>query len=142
MYWDEKAEVASASAAGLALKRLRRGRKAKDAGELLLSDHRNGDYGKAIATIRQYVHQYRAMGRDGGAGAGDSVQGNLVEALLASQQAYEEDPYNRDAYGEAKLAMIGMNRFDSVLQLSRGATAGRNPGKRNWPQRISQASES
>ena len=45
------------------------------------------------------------------------AQGHLVEALLAAQQAYGDDPYRTDAYREAELAMIGLDRYDDVLHL-------------------------
>ncbi len=133
LYGAEKAEVASASAAGLALE----GAKGVDEKLRLLAEfcyeiNASGDYGRAIATIRQYVHQYpRDVEGMVGLARALRVQGNLVEALLAAQQAYEEDPYVRDAYDEAELAMIGLNRFDSVLQLeSQARRLGVTPSKK------------
>jgi serine/threonine-protein kinase len=49
------------------------------------------------------------------------AQGHLPEALQAAQQVYGEDPYNADAYAEAEIAMIGMDRFQGALQLQEQA---------------------
>ncbi len=77
-----------------------------------------GDYGRAATTIRHYTERF-PRDVDGMVGLSRVLlaQGHLVEALLAAQQAYEVDPYRADAYAEAEKAMIGLDRFDSALQL-------------------------
>ena len=78
----------------------------------------SGNYGRAMEVIREYVARYPldVNGRKGLAHL-LRVEGNLPDELQAAQQGYGEDPFDADAYGEAELALIGMNRYDSALQL-------------------------
>jgi len=119
LYQAEKAEVASASAAGLALEAAKgAGEKLRMLAQFCYEMNASGDYEHAATTIRQYAHQYpHDIEGMGGLAQVLRRQGHLVEGLLAAQQAYGDDPYDAVAYGEAELAMIGLNRFDSVLQL-------------------------
>jgi len=119
LYRAEKAEVAAASAASLAQDA---SRQASDTVRRLAEfcDEMNasGDYGRALATIRQYAELY-PNDDEGMVGLARVLraQGHLVEALLAAQQAYGDDPYRADAYREAELAMIGLDRYDDALHL-------------------------
>jgi serine/threonine-protein kinase len=45
------------------------------------------------------------------------LQGYLPEALLAAQQGLEEHPFDAETYGEAELAMMGMDRYAGGLKL-------------------------
>jgi eukaryotic-like serine/threonine-protein kinase len=77
-----------------------------------------GDFARAATTIRRYTEMF-PRGIDGMVGLARvrRMQGHFVEALLAAQQAYNADPFNAEAYNEAELAMIGLDRYDAALQL-------------------------
>jgi serine/threonine-protein kinase len=119
LYRAEKAEVAAASAASLAQDAARQASdRVKRLAEFCYEMNTSGDDVRAAATIRQFAELY----------PNDSegmvelarvlrAQGHLVEALLAAQQSYGEDPYRADAYREAELAMIGLDRYDDALHL-------------------------
>jgi len=65
------------------------------------------------------------------------AQGELPEALQAAQQVYGEDPANAEAYREAEAAMIGMDRFQGVLQLDeQAAKLGVTPEEARWRRHI------
>jgi serine/threonine protein kinase/tetratricopeptide (TPR) repeat protein len=49
------------------------------------------------------------------------LQGHLTDALQAAQQAYAEDPYNLDAYVQAATSLIGLDRYDSALDVEQQA---------------------
>jgi serine/threonine-protein kinase len=62
------------------------------------------------------------------------AQGHLVEALLAAQQAYEGDPFSANAYNEAELAMIGLDRYGDALKLeAQAGKLGVLPGRAGLP---------
>ncbi len=77
-----------------------------------------GEYGRAAATIRRYNERF-PRDADGMIGLArvQRAQDHLVEALLAAQQAYGIDPLRAEAYVEAEEAMIGLDRYESALQL-------------------------
>jgi len=117
---EQGAEIASAKAAELAREgsahasdRVRR--LATFCYEMNVS----GDYGKALKTIQQYVARYPrdAEGMTGLARV-LRLQGNLPEALLAAQHGYREDAFDAEAYNEAELALIGLDRYEGALQLA------------------------
>ena len=94
-----------------------------------------GDYARAASTIRQYNEQFPGD-TDGMVGLAHvlRLQGHLVEALLAAQQAYEEDSSRSSAYTEAELAMIGMDRYTDALKLEAQASKlGVLPGRAGLP---------
>jgi serine/threonine-protein kinase len=77
-----------------------------------------GDYARAATTIRRYGERF--SGDPEGMVALARVmraQGHYVEALLASQQAYAIDPFRGEAYAEAELALMSLDRYDGTLQL-------------------------
>jgi hypothetical protein len=78
----------------------------------------SGDLVRATETIRQYITRYP---RDAGGMKGLArvlrMQGNLQEGLTAAQTGYKENAFDAEMYSEAELAMIGMDRYDSALQL-------------------------
>ena len=123
LYDAEKAEVASATAAGLALDASRDADdKMRLLAEFCYEMNGSGDYSKAAATIRQYTERY-PHDAEGMAGLARVLraQGHLVEALLAAEQAYGDNRYAAVAYDEAERAMIGLDRYDDALQLERQA---------------------
>jgi eukaryotic-like serine/threonine-protein kinase len=123
LYNAEKAEVASASAARLAMDASRDADdKVKLLAKFCYEMNASGDYTKAAATIRQYTERYPhdAEGMEGLAHV-LRAQGHLVEALLAAEQAYMDDRYAAAAYDEAERAMIGLDRYDAALQLEKQA---------------------
>lgn len=119
LYQTQHAEVAAADEAKRAQASARSGDQrlrllARFCYEMLAT----GDYGRATVTIRQYNSKY----------PGDVdglielarvlyVQGHFVESLLAAQQAYGIDPARADAYIEAELAMVGLDRYNDALKL-------------------------
>jgi eukaryotic-like serine/threonine-protein kinase len=123
LYGAEKAEVASASAAGFAMDT---SRDADDKVKLLTKFcyemNASGDHGKAAATIRHYTERY-PHDVEGMVGLARVLraQGHLVEALLAAEQGYGGNRYAAEAYDEAERAMIGLDRYDGALQLERQA---------------------
>jgi serine/threonine-protein kinase len=121
LYGAEKAEVVSANAAGEALSR-DADDKVKLLAEFCFEMNASGDYGKAATTIRQYTERY-PHDVEGMVGLARVLhaQGHLVEALLAAEQAYGDNPYAAAAYDEAERAMIGLDRYDEALQLERQA---------------------
>ena len=123
LYGAEKAEVASASAAGLALDASKDSDdKVKLLAKFCYEMNASGDYGAAAVTIRQYTERY-PLDVEGMVGLARVLraQGHLVEALLAAEQAYGDNRYAAAAYDEAESAMIGLDRYDGVLQLEEQA---------------------
>jgi serine/threonine protein kinase/tetratricopeptide (TPR) repeat protein len=45
------------------------------------------------------------------------LEGRFTEALQAAQQASALDPFDREIYGQVEMAMLCLNRFDSVAQV-------------------------
>jgi serine/threonine protein kinase/tetratricopeptide (TPR) repeat protein len=125
LYASEKAEVASANAAERA-----RSAAAKTSDKVnLLAQfcyemNASGNYDRALEIIRKYVARYPldVEGRKGLARV-LRMEGNLQEAFRAAQQGYGDNPFDAEMYAEAELSMIGMNHYDTALQL--GAQAER-----------------
>jgi len=78
----------------------------------------SGDTDQAAKTIRDYMTRY-PLDVDGMQGMALALreQGHLPEALKMAQRGYSRDPFDAQTYAEAELAMIGMGRYDDVLQL-------------------------
>lgn len=132
LYRAEGAEVAAEKAGRLAQTgAAHAGDKVKLLAQLCYEINVMGDTGKARGTIRQYVARWPLDAEGLTALARVSrLRGFLPEALLAAQQSYGEDPFRAEAYDEAELAMIGMDRFDDALQLETLAQRyGVAPGK-------------
>ncbi len=123
LYRGEKAEVESAKSAEVARDVVRNAdEKTKLLAEFCYEMSSTGDFAHALAIIRSYNTQFPGD-VDGLAGLARALraQGHLVEALLAAQQAFGSDPYNSDAYNEAELALIGLDRYDAALDLEKQA---------------------
>jgi tetratricopeptide (TPR) repeat protein/tRNA A-37 threonylcarbamoyl transferase component Bud32 len=119
LYGLEKAEVASANAAEMARDAAAKtSDKVKLLAQFCYEMNGSGDYDRALEVVREYVARY-PLDVDGMKGMArvQRMQGNLPEALHAAQQGYGEDPFDAETYTEAELAMIGMGRYDSALQL-------------------------
>jgi eukaryotic-like serine/threonine-protein kinase len=119
LYGFEKAEVASANAAEMARSAaVKTSDKVKLLAQFCYEMNASGNYDRALEVIREYVARY-PLDVDGMKGMARAlrVQGNLQDALHAAQQGYGENPFDTETYAEAELAMVGMGRFDSALQL-------------------------
>ena len=119
VYRGEKAEVASAKAAELARDAaIHASDRVKLLAQFCYEMNASGDYTEAAATIRQFVAKY-PVDVEGKRGLARvlRLQGYLPEALLAAQQGYEEHPFDAETYGEAELAMMGMDRYAGGLKL-------------------------
>jgi serine/threonine protein kinase/tetratricopeptide (TPR) repeat protein len=119
LYRRKRAELAAAEAAKLALAA------ADDASERTRAVaqyeyemNASGDYTRAANIIRplvtEDVHDADAMVR---LARTLRLQGRVAEALQMAQQAYAEDPFNQDAYGEAESALIGLDRYEAASQV-------------------------
>jgi eukaryotic-like serine/threonine-protein kinase len=119
LYGAERSEVASARAAEMAREAAA---KASDKTKLLAQFsyemNTTGDYDRALELIREYVARY-PLDPEGmkGLARGLRAEGNLPDALRAAEQGLVEDPFDAEMYSEAELAMIGMDRYESALQL-------------------------
>lgn len=130
LYRSEGAEVASAKAAELAKAAAESaGARTKQLAQFCYEMNVLGDYAHAAETIRAFVARYPTdvVGMKGLARV-LQLEGHLPESLLAAQQGTAENPFDEDTYREAETAMIGMDRFDSALQLDKQARALGVPG--------------
>jgi eukaryotic-like serine/threonine-protein kinase len=119
LYRDEKAEVASADAATAARDAsMHASDKVKLLAKFCYEMNASGDTDQAKKTISDYMRRY-PLDVDGmqGMALALRMQGHLPEALKMAQQGYSRDPFDAQTYAEAELAMIGMGRYDDVLQL-------------------------
>jgi serine/threonine protein kinase/tetratricopeptide (TPR) repeat protein len=84
--------------------------------------NRSGDYALAERDIRQYVELY-PNDVEGMVGLARvlRLEGQVEEALRSAEQAYDDDPYSAEAYGESERSLIGLNRFGDALQLEEQA---------------------
>ena len=120
LYREEKAEVSSANAAGLAREAAAH---ASDAVKLLaqycFEMNGSGDLTHATRTIHEYGMRY-PLSLDGQKGLALTLrtQERFQEALQAAQKGYEENPFDGETYVEAERDLIAMNRYGSVLELS------------------------
>ncbi|WP_433964692.1 tetratricopeptide repeat protein [Tunturiibacter gelidiferens] len=119
LYREEKAEVKSADAAGLASDAAVHASEAvKLLAKFCFEMNGSGDLVQATRTIREYVLRY-PLSVDGRKGLAIAlrVQGLFPEALHAAQQGYEENPFDAETYIEAERDLIGMDRYGSALEL-------------------------
>ena len=119
LYREEKAEVASANAAGLARDgAVHASEPVRLLAQFCFEMNESGNLTQATKSIREYRLHYplNAEGREGLALA-LRVQGKFPEALEVAQQGYKESPFDAELYDEAERDLIGMNRFGSALEL-------------------------
>ncbi len=123
LYRAERAETAAASEAKLAQDTSEGASdRLKLLAQLCFEMNSTGDYSRAAGVMKQFKELYpRDMTGVLSVARVLRVQGHLPEALQAAQQVYEENPYNADAYAEAEAAMIGMDHYQSALQLQEQA---------------------
>ena len=119
LYRSEKAEVASANAAGLARGAAgKASEKVKLLTQFCYEMNASGDYSQAVKTIREFVARYpRDVDGMKGLALALRVQGLLPEALQAAQRGFGEHPLDAETYAEAELAMIEMGRYNEAVQL-------------------------
>ena len=119
MFRKLSAEVAAADSAKLALSSAENtGERTRDMAQFEYEMNTSGDYVRATSIIRHLLtlapHDsdvLEALARS------LRLQGHMAEALQVAQQAYEEDPYNVEAYGQAEKSLIGLDRYDASYQL-------------------------
>ena len=119
LYREEKAEVASANAAGFARDGAVHSSEAvKLLAKFCFEINGSGDLVQGTRTIREYVLRY-PLSVDGRKELALAlrVQRLFPEALQAAQQGYETNPFDAEAYVEAERDLIGMDRYGSVLEL-------------------------
>jgi serine/threonine-protein kinase len=119
LYQAQNAEIAAAESAERALAASRDAdEKTRLLAEFCYEMIVAGDTRRAAATIHRYTEQFpRDVNGMVGLAKVMRAQGHLVEALLAAQQAIGGDPFRAEAYAEAELALIGLDRYDAALQL-------------------------
>ena len=119
LYSAEKAEVASASAAGIARNAaMNASEKVKLLAQFCYEMNASGDYDGAARTMREYAVRYpRDVEGMKGLARLLRMQGNLQGALSVAQKGYSRNPFDAEMYAEAQLAMIRMDDYDDALQL-------------------------
>jgi serine/threonine protein kinase/tetratricopeptide (TPR) repeat protein len=119
LYREEKAEVASANAAGFARDAAVHSSAAvKLLAKFCFEMNGSGDLVQATRTIREYVLRY-PLSVDGRKDLALALRAQRLfpEALQAAQQGYATNPFYAEAYIEAERDLIGMDRYGSVLEL-------------------------
>ena len=119
IYRKLRAEVAAADAAKQALAAAKNtGERTRAMAQYEYEMNTSGDFVRAAAIIR---HLLQLAPHDSAALEALArtlrLQGHMAEALQTAQQAYEEDPYNAEAYGQAESSLIGLDRYDASYQL-------------------------
>jgi serine/threonine-protein kinase len=119
LYRAEKAEVSAASAATLARDASgNAGEKIKLLARFCYEVNVSADYAHAAETIRDYATRY-PLDPEGSKGLARALnaEGLLPDALIVAEKGYSEHPFDAGMYIEAIQAMIGMNQYESALQL-------------------------
>jgi tRNA A-37 threonylcarbamoyl transferase component Bud32/tetratricopeptide (TPR) repeat protein len=119
LYRAEKAEVTSANAAEMArAAAVHVSEKTRLMAQFCYEMNASGDYGQATETMHRYVAKY-PLDVEGMKGMARvlRLQGYLPEALDMAQRGYGANPFDAEAYEEAELALVGMDRFGAALQL-------------------------
>ena len=119
IYRRLRAEVAAADSSRLALAASgNAGERTRAMAQYEYEMNASGDFVRATAIIR---HLLTALPHDSQAlealARSLRLQGHMAEALQTAQQAYDEDPYNADAYVQAEDSLIGLDRYDASFQL-------------------------
>ena len=115
----EKAELAAGHTAELAkIAAVKASDKVRLLAQFCYEMNAVGDFGRAASTIHDYVAKYpHDVNGMKGLARVLLAQGYLPESLLAAEQAYGDDPFDAETYDEAENALLGLNQFDSILQL-------------------------
>ena len=119
IYRRLRAEVAAADSSRLALAASgAAGDRTRALAQYEYEMNASGDFVRATAIIR---HLLSTLPHDSEAlealARSLRLQGHLAEALQTAQQAYDEDPYNSEAYVQAENSLIGLDRYDASFQL-------------------------
>jgi tetratricopeptide (TPR) repeat protein len=120
LYRKQRAEIAAASAAGLAKTAASHADdKVKLLAQFCYEINGSGDYGRALETIQKYVARYpRDVEGMKGLALVLGLRGRWAEALLAAQQGNNESAYDAGTYTAVERALIGADRYDDALQLA------------------------
>ena len=119
IYRKLRAEVAAAAAAKSALAGAENvGERTRAMAQYEYEMNTSGDFVRAASIIRHLLtlaphdsDALEALART------LRLQGHMAEALQTAQQAYQEDPYNAEAYAQAESSLIGLDRYDASYQL-------------------------
>ena len=119
LYRRQRAEVASAEAARLALAAAQNASERTRAfAQYEYEMDTTGDFARAAAVIREYLNRspndsaaLEALARTLG------LQGRMAESLQTAQQAYAENPYNSEAYRQAENALLALDRYEAAEQV-------------------------
>jgi serine/threonine-protein kinase len=133
LYRGLHAEVASSEAATRAFDSSRDAApRLKLLAEFCAEMNASGDYTRAAATIRELNDRF-ADDTEGLIGLSRVLraEGHPVDSLLAAEQAYANHGFDVDAYNEAELSLLDLNRFNDEMSLEaqsakRGVIANRN----------------
>jgi serine/threonine protein kinase len=119
LYQQLRAETAAADSARLALAASgNAGERTRTLARAIFERETTGDYPHATALLRdlitRYPHDSEALPL-----LADSLrlQGHMGEALVYAQQAITENAFNANAYAQARMALIGLDRYDAAYQL-------------------------
>ncbi len=119
LYRRQRAEVASAEAARLALAAAQHAsERTRRLTQYEYQMDTTGDLVRAAAVLRSHLEHVpsdssalEALARTLG------LQGKMTEALQLAQQAYAENPYNAEAYRQAENALLALDRFEAAEQV-------------------------
>ncbi len=119
LYRRQRAEVASAEAARLALVAAQgASERTRTFTQYEYEMDTTGDLVHAAAVVRSYLDRVpgdssalEALARSLG------LQGKMVEALQIAQQAYAENPYDSEAYRQAENALLSLDRYEAAEQV-------------------------
>ena len=119
LYRRQRAEVASAEAARLALAAAQNAsERTRTFAQYEYEVDTTGDFSRAVSILRSYLNHnphdsaaLEALARTLG------LQGRMAEALQTAQQAYAENPYNAEAYRQAENALLALDRYEAAEQV-------------------------
>ena len=119
LYRRQRAEVASAEAARLALAAAQHAsERTRTFTQYEYEMDTTGDFVRAAAVVRSHLDRtpgdlsaLEALARTLG------LQGRMAEALQLAQQAYAENPYNSEAYRQAENALLALDRYEAAEQV-------------------------
>ncbi len=119
LYRRQRAEVASAEAARLALAAAQSAsERTRTFAQYEYEMDTTGDFVRAASVIRSFLNRnpqdsaaLEALARTLG------LQGRMAESLQAAQQAYAENPYNSEAYRQAENALLALDRYEAAEQV-------------------------
>ncbi len=119
LYRRQRAEVASAEAARLALAAAQNAsERTRTFAQYEYEMDTTGDFARAASVIRNFLSRsphdsaaLEALARTLG------LEGRMAESLQIAQQAYAENPYNSEAYRQAENALLSLDRYEAAEQL-------------------------